>query len=173
MKSEKDNTENLVVNIQDYKTSVKDTSQNINTENNLNGLLEFLNNSEDQDLLELRNYFEKHPDTKHKFLKKVEQNLENKLLLHDWYQNNLDRINKAIQSSNELEQMMSNVLDEVLSIFNCDRAFLLYPCDPNTHTWHCPMERTRPEYPGAKEFNLEIPTNKEVAQTFSLLLDSN
>src|SRR5262249_45753956 len=42
----------------------------------------------------------------------------------------MDRINRAIQGTNDLEQMMSDVLDAVLSIFNCDRAWLVYPCDP-------------------------------------------
>src|SRR5712664_1233410 len=61
----------------------------------------------------------------------------------------MDRINRAIQGTNDLEQMMSDVLDEVLSIFNCDRAWLIYPCDPEARSWGVSMEHTRPEYPGA------------------------
>src|SRR6266852_5371134 len=40
---------------------------------------------------------------------------------HLWFFESMDRINRAIQGTNDLEQMMSDVLDEVLSIFNCDR----------------------------------------------------
>src|SRR5438128_5662496 len=66
-----------------------------------------------------------------------------------WFFESMDRINRAIQGTNDLEQMMSDVLDEVLSIFNCDRAWLVYPCDPEAASWGVPMEQTRPEFPGA------------------------
>ncbi len=86
---------------------------------------------------------------------------------------NMDRINRAIQGTNDLETMMRNVLDEVLSIFACDRAFLIYPCDPGAKSWSVPMERTRPEYPGAGILNAEIPMDREVSSTMELLLNSN
>ncbi|MFH1196448.1 MAG: PAS domain S-box protein [bacterium] len=89
------------------------------------------------------------------------------------YFESVDRINRAVQGTNNLEKMMSSVLDTVLSIFNCDRAFLLYPCDPNTDTWKVPMERTKPEYPGVLELGLEIPLDLQVAQTFQTLLSSD
>ncbi len=85
----------------------------------------------------------------------------------------MDRINRAIQGVNDLEQMMHNVLDEVLSIFSCDRAWLVYPCDPDTVTWSVPMERTRPEYPGAFAIGIEIPTDLETVQVFRSLLSSS
>jgi PAS domain S-box-containing protein len=85
----------------------------------------------------------------------------------------MDRVNRAIAGTNDLNQMMSDVLDVVLSIFNCDRAFLLYPCDPDTPTWTVPMERTRPEYPGAEALGIEMPIDPDVAATFSVLLSSN
>ena len=58
----------------------------------------------------------------------------------------LDRINSAVRGASNLEQMMSDLLDAALSIFDCDRAWLVFPCDPHARTWRCPMERTRPEY---------------------------
>ena len=57
--------------------------------------------------------------------------------------------------------MMSDVLDVVLSIFDCDRAFLLYPCDPEAAAWQVPMERTRPEYPGALALGLDMPMDPD------------
>ena len=50
---------------------------------------------------------------------------------HVWFLESMDRINRAMQGTNDVEQMMSAVLDEVLEIFACDRAWLLYPCDPH------------------------------------------
>jgi PAS domain S-box-containing protein len=68
----------------------------------------------------------------------------------------MDRINRAIQGTNDLEQMMRDVLDEVLSIFDSDRAWLIYPGDPEARSWKVPMERTRPEFPGALALGGEV-----------------
>src|SRR5258708_1005712 len=64
---------------------------------------------------------------------------------HLWFLEGMDRITRAIQGADDLEQMMSHVLDAVLSIFEIDRAWLVYPCDPESETWRMVMERTRPE----------------------------
>jgi len=85
----------------------------------------------------------------------------------------MDQINRAIQGTTDLEQMMSDVLDVVLSIFECDRAFLLYPCDPEAATWWVPMERNRPEYPGILALGQEMRMDPDVAETFRLLLASD
>jgi PAS domain S-box-containing protein len=45
---------------------------------------------------------------------------------HVWFLESMDRINRAIQGTNDLEQTMSDVLNAVLEIFACDRAWLLF-----------------------------------------------
>jgi PAS domain S-box-containing protein len=85
----------------------------------------------------------------------------------------MDRVNRAIQGTNDLEQMMSAVLDVLLSIFGCDRAFLMFPCDPEAATWQVPMERSRPEYPGVLALGSVIPMDEDVAATLRILLDSD
>ncbi len=85
---------------------------------------------------------------------------------------NMDRINRAIQRAQDLETMMSDVLGEVLDIFDCDRAVLFYPCDPAASAWSCPMEKTRLEYPGLKEMGVEIPWDQEVAAMLELQLQT-
>ena len=60
----------------------------------------------------------------------------------------MDRINRAMQRSSDLERMMGEVLVEVLEVFAGDRAWLLYPCDPDAPSWRAVMEHTRPEFPG-------------------------
>ena len=50
---------------------------------------------------------------------------------HVWFLESMDRINRAIQGTNDLERMMSEVLNAVLEVFACDRAWLIYPCDPH------------------------------------------
>lgn len=85
---------------------------------------------------------------------------------------NMDRINRAIQGTNDLEQMMRDVLDVVLSIFDCDRAFLVYSCDPDMVEFRVPMECTRPEYPGALALGMAVPMDKEMAGLLRTTLDA-
>jgi RNA polymerase sigma factor (sigma-70 family) len=63
-----------------------------------------------------------------------------------WTADSMDRVNLAIQGTNDLEQMMTDVLDATLSIFQCDRTWLVYPCDPETMSHTVKMQRTRPEF---------------------------
>ena len=85
----------------------------------------------------------------------------------------MDQVNRAIQGASDLDQMMSDLLGVVLAVFECDRAFLLYPCDPEAPTWRVPMEVCRPEYPGAFAQHLEIPMDLGAARTLRKLLASD
>jgi signal transduction histidine kinase/ActR/RegA family two-component response regulator len=61
----------------------------------------------------------------------------------------LERVNRIIFAAPSLEAMLTQVLDALLELLDCDRAWLLLPCDPSAATYAVPMERTRPEWPGA------------------------
>ena len=93
---------------------------------------------------------------------------------HLWFLESMDRINRAMQGTNDLEQMMSDVLDAVLEIFACDRAWLVYPCDPDALSWRPIMEHTRPEFPGAFAIGTDLPVDAEIATVFrnALVADS-
>ena len=92
---------------------------------------------------------------------------------HLWFFENLDRVNRAIQGSDDVEQMMSDVLETMLSIFDCDRAWLLYPCNPLASTWGVPMECTRPEYPGALARGTLVPMDAELGTRLRLIAASD
>ncbi len=61
----------------------------------------------------------------------------------------LDRVNTAIIDSTSLDDMLQRVLDQVLAVFSADRAWVMYPCDPDVDAVHLRAERTRPKWPGA------------------------
>jgi len=61
----------------------------------------------------------------------------------------LDRINRVIQGAGDVDRMVGEVLEVVLGKFGCDRAWLVYPCDPAATGWRVVTERTRPAFPGA------------------------
>src|SRR5258706_3900337 len=73
----------------------------------------------------------------------------------------MDRINRAMQRSNDVELMTSGVMQEALEIFACDRAALIYPCDPDAPTFRTVMEHTSPEYGGGLSLGLDLPASPE------------
>ncbi|VTU17994.1 Sensor protein FixL [Variovorax sp. PBL-H6] len=91
---------------------------------------------------------------------------EDALRAHLWFLESMDRVNRAMQGTNDLEKMMSDVLDAVLGIFACDRAWLTYPCDPEADSWRAVMEQTGPGFPGAFRLGAELPLDPDVAMVF-------
>ena len=85
---------------------------------------------------------------------------------HLWFLQSTDRINRAMQGTGDIEKVMSDVLEGVLEIFACDRAWLVYPCDPEAPSWRPVMERARPEFPGAFAMGTDLPVDTEVATVF-------
>lgn len=84
----------------------------------------------------------------------------------------MSQVNLAIQRANNLEKMMSDVLNAVLTTFDCDRAWLFYPCDPDAPSFRVPMEITKPEYPGAKALNIDITMPPDMARDLREALES-
>lgn len=82
----------------------------------------------------------------------------------------MDKVNQAIQGADDLENMMKDLLDVVISIFDCDRAFIMYPCDPESPAWTCPMERSKPGYPGMRDLKVALTMDPQVAETLRILL---
>lgn len=84
----------------------------------------------------------------------------------------IQRINQISIAANDIDELLASVLEEILSIFECDRAWLLYPCDPVAPTWRVPMERARPEWPGAHAEGCAIATDSETAELFKQAIES-
>ncbi|HND49362.1 MAG TPA: GAF domain-containing protein, partial [Anaerolineales bacterium] len=90
-----------------------------------------------------------------------------------WYFERMDLVNRAMQGTNDLEQMMKDLLDTLLDVFDCDRAFLVYPCNPDHPTWQVPMERTRPEFPGVLPIGVDLPLDPVGAEVYRILRKTN
>lgn len=92
---------------------------------------------------------------------------------HMWFLASLDRINRAMQGTNDLEKMVTDVLDAVLGIFGCDRAWLCHPCDPDAPTWRLLVQRSRPEYSGDAAPVAEVASTPAVVEMMRLARQVN
>jgi len=86
-----------------------------------------------------------------------------------WFLESMDRINRAMQGTNDLEQMTGDVIEAMLSIFDSERAFLYYPCDPDAPSFEVVMQRTRPKYAVPRDV---IPMTPDTAKGFQIVLAS-
>jgi diguanylate cyclase (GGDEF)-like protein/PAS domain S-box-containing protein len=84
----------------------------------------------------------------------------------------LDRINRVFQAEGDIEKIMHQALDEVLDIFECDRAFMIYPCDPEALSWSVQIERTVPSYPGVRQHGPQ-PMDDSMSSVMQALLETN
>lgn len=84
----------------------------------------------------------------------------------------MDRVNQAILNADDLDKLMGDVLDIVLYSLDCDRSYLMYPCDPDETIWSVPIERCKPEYSGAFRAGLETEMTADVAHALSAILDT-
>lgn len=98
-------------------------------------------------------------------LKKAEQ----ERLSHLRFVECLDVVNRAMQGTSDIEQMMANVLDTIVGIFGCDRAWLTFPCDPDAPAWKTSMVRAGPDYPWDPSMRMERPIKASVAEVFRTL----
>lgn len=85
----------------------------------------------------------------------------------------LDRVNLVLQEEGSIEEIMNRALDEIRLIFDCDRTYLLYPCDPQARSFTVPIESTTSEYPGAHARDIEIPSDNFLTWLMQSLLDSD
>jgi diguanylate cyclase (GGDEF)-like protein/PAS domain S-box-containing protein len=85
----------------------------------------------------------------------------------------LDRITQISLDSDNLQDVLSGVLDLTLEVFNADRAWFLYPCDPDAPSWNIPMERTRPEWPGLFAQGVDMPMESDISAICRELLRAN
>ncbi|HPG40892.1 MAG TPA: PAS domain S-box protein [bacterium] len=82
---------------------------------------------------------------------------ENERKAYIQFLESLEKIDRSLHTTTNLNNLLQDVLDVVLSIFKCDRAWLLFPCDPASPTWSIPMERYTAEYPSVIANGQEMP----------------
>lgn len=103
----------------------------------------------------------------------VRKKAEAQLFSNVQFLENLNRVDQVIRETKELERMLQKVMDLVHEIFDADRTWLVYPCDPESPSWQVLFESSRPEYSGTPALKLEMPMTDDVATAMRQVLERN
>ncbi|MBU6391913.1 MAG: PAS domain S-box protein, partial [Planctomycetes bacterium] len=85
------------------------------------------------------------------------------------YFGSMNKVSTALNQSMDISVTMQNVVDIIRSIYNCDRSYILYPCDPRASFATIKFLSTRPEYYTSIK---EIPVEPEGVELIQMALDS-
>jgi len=85
----------------------------------------------------------------------------------------LEEIEAIFNSQSDAHQILDQILKKLLELFSCDRAWLLYPCNPDSPTFEVAYERTTPSFPGAKALNATVPMTRDMAEYCNRALSNN
>jgi len=86
---------------------------------------------------------------------------------HLWFLESMDRINRALQGTGELEPVASAVLGELTAIFGCDRAWLVHPCDPEAASWRVVAVQAHKDWSDARRTPGHRPADATTATVFT------
>ena len=86
---------------------------------------------------------------------------------------NIDRVERSFGDSAEIEVTMGQALETLLSIFGCDRTWLVYPCDPSATTCRVVVHRSVSGLPEALSEGEELPITPDLSGRFSAALQSS
>jgi PAS domain S-box-containing protein len=76
-----------------------------------------------------------------------------------WFRENLDRVARLFSRAHDLDDLLKELAGLLFEIFQPDRAWLAHPCNPELEALRVPIEVTRPEYPGAFAYKIDIPAD--------------
>ena len=85
----------------------------------------------------------------------------------------LTLIDESIKRETDVEKMLKSVVNTTFSFFDSDRAWLVYPCDPDAPSFRVPVEVSKPEYPGANILDIEVPMYPDLAQNLKESLEAD
>ncbi len=85
----------------------------------------------------------------------------------------LDTINHIIIHTRHTKDILQNLLDAMLDIFECDRVWLLNPCNPKAKYFTISVESSRAGHKGLGASDKKIKINPELARSMEKALASD
>ncbi|MBU0982661.1 MAG: PAS domain S-box protein [candidate division Zixibacteria bacterium] len=84
----------------------------------------------------------------------------------------LESIDRSIREARGAEDVLQRTLEQVLGIFDCDRAWLLHPCSPSTDELTVPVEAFRPEFSGVRAHYQQTPVDRDTRRLCQAVLNT-
>jgi len=69
----------------------------------------------------------------------------------------INSVNRLMINAKSINEMLDQILAEFLLLFDCQRAWLTFPCDTDADFYLVPREKTVAQWPGAGVDNLRLP----------------
>ena len=91
----------------------------------------------------------------------------------DFYNRGMNAILDVLNRIEGLDQLIEQFAETALSVFACDRVFLLSPVDVEAEAFTVPVEAAKPQYPGAFQAGINMPVTPEQRTLFKHLLESD
>ncbi|MFC1749450.1 EAL domain-containing protein [Pseudomonadota bacterium] len=104
---------------------------------------------------------------------KVRKEVERAQRSHMHYLERIQRVIQAIGRSSDPEHWLINCVAAIREVFQADRAWLLYPCDPTAKHYTVPVEDTVNEYPGAQASGARLVMDSGAEGVINLALSSS
>lgn len=82
------------------------------------------------------------------------------------YMESMHRISKVIEQAADGDEMLRKTMEQAGKIFQADRAWLIYPCDPDAPSWTMPVRYAVPEFLSGIVPGEERPTDPAAAEVF-------
>lgn len=93
----------------------------------------------------------------------LQKRAEEERRAHVWFLESMERVNRAIQGTDDLERMIGDVLDVVLAIFECERVSLLTELGaPEVTSFRVAALRARPGCAGDLLPGVEYPADEDL-----------
>jgi PAS domain S-box-containing protein len=84
----------------------------------------------------------------------------------------MHQISEVIDQAQDIGTLVREAVRRLRLIFDADRAWLLYPCDPDS-PWAVPVEDTRQQYPGVSSLACErLPMDASAAEVVRAALEA-
>jgi hypothetical protein len=81
----------------------------------------------------------------------------------------LTKIDEVISNISCQTEILQKIMDITIEAFDCDRAYILYPCDPNADSWSA-IERSKDEYPGVCNIGQYLLMDESIITICNILL---
>lgn len=103
----------------------------------------------------------------------VRKQVEQAQHAHMHYLERIQRVIQAIGRSSDPENWLHNCVSAIRQVFRADRAWLLYPGDPEAEYYSIPVEDTAEKYPGAHAVGERVKMDEASRAVITKALNSN